>query len=189
GEGRGTIARLKPGLSLDQAQARTDVVFQRIADTQPQLKLKPKNRILLTQLRDHWFGNLRFPLLMLLGTGICLLLIAGANTMSLMIARSAERQKDMAIRVALGAGRFQMVRQHLLESLLLAIAGSVLGLLIAFWATRSMLALSPTPIPNPEQVGLNFRIIAFAFAISIPTAIIPGWIAAWKVSRTSVRSV
>jgi putative ABC transport system permease protein len=189
GEGRGVIARLKPGLTLDQAQARTDVVFQRLAETQPQLKLKPKNRILLTQLRDHWFGNLRFPLLMLLGTGICLLLIAGANTMSLMIARSAERQKDMAIRVALGAGRFQMIRQHLLESLLLAIAGSVLGLLIAFWATKSMLALSPTPIPNPDDVGLNFRIIAFAFAISIPAAIIPGWIAAWKVSRTSVRSI
>src|SRR6185503_5570425 len=154
GEGRGIIARLKPGLTLDQAQARTDVVFQRIVETQPQLKLKPKNRILLTQLRDHWFGNLRFPLLMLLGTGICLLLIAGANTMSLMIARSAERQKDMAIRVALGAGRMQMIRQQRVESLLLGVVGSVLGLLVAYWATKAMLALSPTPIPHPEEVGI-----------------------------------
>ncbi len=177
-EGRGTIARLKPGLTLEQAQARTDVVFERITQSQPQLKLKPKDRILLNQLRDHWFGNLRSPLLMLLGTGICLLLIAGANTMSLMIARSAEREKDMAIRMALGAGWMQMMRQHLIESLLLGIAGSVLGLLIAYWATKAMLALSPTPIPHPEEVGINLRIIAFAFAIAIPAVVIPSLIAA-----------
>lgn len=188
-EGSGTIARLRPGLTLEQAQARTDVVFERIRQSQPQLKLKPKNRILLIQLRDHWFGNLRSPLLMLLGTGVCLLLIAGANTMSLMIARSAERQRDMAIRVALGAGRMQMIRQHLVESLLLAIAGSVLGLLVAYWTTKAMLALSPTPIPHPEEVGINLRIVAFAFAVSIPAAIIPGLVAAWRISRTSLRSI
>lgn len=188
-EGRGTIARLKPGLTLDQAQARTNVLFERITQSQPKLKLKPQDRILLTQLRDDWFGNLRSPLLMLLGTGICLLLIAGANTMSLMIARSIEREKDMAIRMALGAGWMQMVRQHLVESLFLGIAGSVLGLLVAYWATKAMLAVSPTPIPHSEEVGVNLRIIAFAFAIAIPAAVIPGLIAAWRVARTSIRSI
>jgi len=188
-EGRGTIARLKPGLTLEQAQARTDVLFERITQSQPQLKLKPKDRILLTQLRDQWFGNLRSPLLLLLGSGICLLLIAGANTMSLMIARSVEREKDMAIRMALGAGWMQMMRQYLIESLLLGVAGTVLGLLIAYWATKAMLALSPTPIPHPEEVGINLRIIAFAFALAIPAAVIPGLIAAWRVSKTSIRSI
>src|SRR4029079_14206538 len=133
----------------------------------------------LTQLRDDWFGNLRSPLLMLLGTGICLLLIAGANPMSLMIARSIEREKDMAIRMALGAGWMQMVRQHLVESLFLGIAGGVLGFLGAYWAAKAMLALSPTPIPHADEVGINLRIILLAFAIAIPAAVIPGLIASW----------
>ncbi|HKU76174.1 MAG TPA: ABC transporter permease [Pyrinomonadaceae bacterium] len=188
-EGSGTIARLKPGLTLEQAQARTDVVFERIRQSQPQLKLQQKDRLLLIQLRDHWFGNLRSSLLMLLAAAICLLLIAGANTTSLMVARSAERQKDMAIRAALGAGWFQMMRQHLLESLILGVLGSLLGLLIAYWATKAMLPLSPTSIPHPEEVGINLRMIAFAFAIAIPAAIIPGLISAWRVLRTSIRGI
>lgn len=188
-EGAGTIARLKQGLTLEQAQARTDVVFERIVQSQPQLKLKPKDRILLIQLRDYWFGKFRSPLLMLLAAAVFLLLIAGANTLGLMIARAAERQKDMAIRAALGASWMQMRRQHLIESLLLAILGTVLGLLLAYCATKAMLALSPTPIPHQDEVGLDLRTIAFAFAISIPTALIPGLISGWRVSKTSLRAV
>ncbi len=188
-EGAGTVARLKPGLTLEQAQARTDLVFERIVQSQPQLKLKPNDRILLIQLRDYWFGNFRSPLLMLLAAAVCLLLIAAANTTGLMIARAAERQKDMAIRAALGASWMQMRRQHLIESLLLSILGTVLGLLLAYCATKAMLALSPTPIPHPDEAGLNLRMIAFAFAISIPAAIIPGLISGWRVSRTSLHAV
>jgi putative ABC transport system permease protein len=188
-EGAGTIARLKPGLTLEQAQARTDIVFERIMQSQAQLNLAHDDRMLLIQLSDYWFGNLRSPLLMLLGAALCLLLIACANTISLMVARSAQRQKDMAIRAALGAGWFQMMRQHLMESLILGMLGSLLGLLIAYWATKAMLALSPTPIPHPDEVGLNIRVIAFAFAMSIPAAIIPGLISSWRVSRTSLRGI
>lgn len=188
-EGAGTVARLKPELTLEQAQARTDLVFERILKSQPQLNLAHDDRMLLIYLRDYWFGNLRFPLLMLLGAALCLLLIAGANTISLMVARSAQRQKDMAIRAALGAGWIQMMRQHLMESLLLGILGSVLGLLIAYWATKAMLALSPTPIPHPDAVGVNLRVMAFAFALSIPAAVIPGLISAWRVWKTSVRGI
>jgi predicted permease len=188
-EGAGTIARLKPGLTLEQAKARTDVVFERIMQSQPQLKLKPKDRILLIQLRDYWFGNFRSPLLMLLAAAIFLLMIAGANTTGLMVARAAERQKDMAIRAALGASWMQMRRQHLIESLLLAITGTGLGLLLAYCATKAMLALSPALVPHQDEVGLNLRTIAFAFAISIPTALIPGLIAGWRVSKTSLRAV
>lgn len=188
-EGAGTIARLKAGLTLEQAQARTDVVFERIAQSQPQLRLKPKDRILLVQLRDYWFGDFRSPLLMLLAAAIFLLVIAGANTTGLMIARAAERQKDMAIRAALGASWIQMRRQQLIESLLLAILGTGLGLLLAYCATKAMLALSPTPIPHQDEVGLNLKTIAFAFAISIPTTLIPGLISGWRVSKTSLRAV
>jgi putative ABC transport system permease protein len=186
-EGAGTVARLKEGLTLEQAQARTDLTFERIAKSQPQLNLAHDDRMLLIPLRDYWFGNLRSPLFMLLGAALCLLLISCANTISLMVARSAQRQKDMAIRAALGAGWLQMMRQYLMESLLLGILGSVLGLQIAYWATKAMLALSPTPIPHPDEVGVNLRVVAFAFALSLPAAIIPGLISAWRVSKSSLR--
>lgn len=188
-EGSGTIARLKPGLTLEEAQARTDVLFERIRQSQPELHLNSQDRMLLSQLRDHWFGNLRSPLIMLLVAAMLLLLIACANTLGLMIARSVERQKEIAIKAALGAGWTQLVRQYLIESLLLGIAGGVLGLLIAYWAVEIMLAVSPTRIPHSDEVGINLKIIAFAFAISIPAAIIPGLISSWRISRTSARSL
>lgn len=188
-EGAGTLARLKPGLTLEQAQARTHLVFERIMKSQPQLNLAHDDRMLLIPLRDYWFGNLRSPLCMLLGAAACLLLIACGNTTSLMVARSARRQKDMAIRAALGAGRIQIMRQLLMESLLLGILGCVLGLLFSYWATKAMVAVSPTPLPHPDEVGINLRVMAFAFAVSIPAAIIPGLISAWRVSRTSLRGI
>ena len=188
-EGSGTIARLKPGISLAEAQARTDLVFERIMQAQPQLKLRPRDRMLLVHLRDFWFGNLRWPLLMLLAAAICLLLIVSSNTLSLMIARAAYRQRDMAIRAALGAGWKEMLRQQLLETLLLGIISSGLGLLIAYWAIKAMMALSPARIPNSDQTGINLRMIVFACIIAIPAATIPGLIAAWRISKMSLTSV
>lgn len=188
-EGSGTVARLKSGLSLNEAQARTDVVFNRLARDKPQLKLRPKDRMLLVQLRDAWFGNLRLPLLMLLAGAICLLLIAGANTLGLMIERAAQRQKDMAIRAALGAGWKQMLRQQVIESLLLGMFGSALGVLIAYWASKVMIAASPARIPQSGEAGISLRMIAFAIAIAMPASIIPGVIAAWRISNTSLSAV
>ena len=188
-EGSGTIARLKSELTLESAQARTDVRFERIIQSQPQLNLNATDRMLLVQLRDHWFGNLRTPLLMLLAASLCLLLIACANTIGLLIARAAQRQKEIAIKAALGAGWIQMVRQQLVESLLLGILASSLGLLIAYWAIRVMLAVSPARIPNPDEIGINMRLIVFAFAIAIPAAIIPGLISAWRTWRVSIRGI
>ena len=188
-EGGGTIARLKSGLSLAEAQARTDLSFERIMQARPQLKLRHQDRMLLVQLREFWFGNLRSPLLMLLGAAVCLLLIACANSLSLMIARAAERQKDMAIRAALGAGWTQMLRQRLIESLLLGLFGSLLGLAIAYWATKAMLTVNPVLVPHADEVGITLRSVVFAFAIAIPAAVIPALIAGWRISRTSLTAV
>ena len=160
-----------------------------IAQAKPQLKLRPADKMLLVQLRDSWFGNLRSPLLMLLAAAVCLLLIACANTLSLMIARGAHRQKEVAIRAALGAGWAQMFRQQLIENLLLGIFGTVSGLLIAYWATKAMLAVSPVRIPHADQLGINFRMIVFASAIAVPVVIVTALIATWRVSRTSVTAV
>lgn len=188
-EGGGTIARLKPGISLTEAQARTDLGFERIMQTKPQLKLRPQDRMTLVPLRDFWFGNLRWPLMMLLAAAVCLLLIGCANSLSLMIARSAQREKDMAIRAALGAGWKQMLHQQLTESLLLGVFGGVLGVAISHWAIKAMVAASPAQIPHVDKVGINFRLVVFAFAIAIPAAIIPGLIAGWRISRTSLTAV
>lgn len=188
-EAGGTIARLKPGLSFAEAQARTDLGFERLMQAKPQLKLRLQDRMVLVSLRDFWFGNLRWPLMMLLAAAICLLLIACANSLSLMIARSAQREKDMAIRAALGASWTQMLRQQLAESLLLGLFGSVLGLVISHWAIKAMLAASPARIPHADQVGINLRLIVFAFAIAIPAATIPGLIAGWRISKTSLTAV
>jgi putative ABC transport system permease protein len=188
-EGGGTIARLKAGLSLAEAQARTDLGFERIQQAKPQLKLRPQDRMVLVPLRDFWFGSFRWPLMMLLVASICLLLIGCANSLNLMIARSAHRAKDMAIRAALGAGWRQILRQHLTESLLLGVFGGVLGLLISHWAIKAMLAASPARIPNAHEVGINLRLVVFAFAIAIPAAIIPGLIAGWRISRLSLTAV
>ncbi|HEU4712506.1 MAG TPA: ABC transporter permease [Pyrinomonadaceae bacterium] len=188
-EGGGTIARLKSGLSLAEAQARTDLSLERIMQARPQLKLRHQDRMLLVQLREFWFGNLRSPLLMLLGAAVCLLLIACANSLSLMIARAAERQKDMAIRAALGAGWTQMLRQRLIESLLLGLFGSLLGLAIAYWATKAMLTVNPVLVPHADEVGITLRSVVFAFAIAIPAAVIPALIAGWRISRTSLTAV
>jgi len=188
-EAGGTLARLKSGLSLAQAQTRTDLSYGRIIQANPQLNLRRQDRMLLIPLRDFWFGNLRLPLLMLLGAAVCLLLIACANTLSLMIARSAKRQKDLAIRVALGASWTQMLRQPLIESVLLGVVGSGLGLLIAHRAIKAMIAVSPTRIPGADEVGINPRLVVFAFAIAIPAAIIPSLISAWRTSRTSLTRV
>ena len=188
-EGGGTIGRLKSGISLAEAQARTDLSFERIRQAQPQLKLRPQDKMLLVQLRDFWFGNLRWPLIMLLAAAICLLLIGCANSLSLMIARSVHRGKDMAIRAALGAGWTQMLRQQLTEGLLLGVFGGVLGLVFSHWAIKAMLAASPARIPQADEVGINLRLIVFAFAIAIPAAVIPGLIAGWRISRTSLTSV
>lgn len=188
-EGSGTIARLKRGISHAEAQARIDLVFERIMQSRPQLKLRPDDRMLLIPLREFWFGNLRSPLLFLFAAAVCLLLIACANTLSLMIARAAKRQKDLAIRAALGAGWMQMLRQQSMESLLLAVFGAVLGLLVAYWAIEAMPILSPVRIPQPDEVGINLKTIVFALAIAIPAAMIPGLIASWRVLRTPLTDV
>ncbi len=182
-EGSGTIARLRTGLTFAQAQAQMNLVFRQIARQHPERRLDAEDRIELIPLRDYWFGALQTPLLMLLGAGLFLLIVACANTTGLMLARAAARRKDVAIRSALGADRWHLVRESLAESLVLGLATTVAGLLLAYWGGNAMLAISPTRIPGADEIGVSGRVIGFALVLALLAASVPGLVSISRVSN------
>lgn len=180
-EGQGTIGRLATGLTLDEAQARTDAVLRGIAQQRPEWRLED-DRIRLLPLRDHWYGSLKTPLLMLLGAAGCLLLIACANTAGLLLARAAARRNETAIRVVLGASRGRLAREALSETLVLGLLAAAAGALLARWGGQALLALSPSRIPHAAET-LTFRVAGPALLLALLAAATAGLVAAWLASR------
>jgi putative ABC transport system permease protein len=177
-------ARLKPGVTVAQAQAELDTIVGRLQQQYP--GNYPANsgfRISVTPLLEQVVGNIRLALLVLLGAVAFVLLIACANVANLLIARAAARQKEFAVRTALGAGRRRLIRQLLTESLLLAIIGGGLGLLIAVWGLEALRALGPGNLPRLAEIGINNQVLAFTFIISLLTGVIFGLAPALKFSR------
>jgi len=176
------LARLKPGVTLEQAQAEMDTITRRIAQTLP--AAAPGKSVSLVSLHEHTVGGTRALLLVFLGAVGFVLLIACANVTNLLLARAAARQKEIQIRVALGAGRARIVRHLLTESVLLAVAGGVLGLLLAVWGLGLLIALMPPNlVPRVGEIGLDVRVLAFNFALSLLTGLVFGLVPAWQASR------
>ena len=182
-EGSGAIARLKAELSFDEAQSRTDVAFTQLARARPELRLRDNDRMQIMRLRDHWFGSLRGPLLMLLGAAGCLVLIACANVTGLMLARAAARERDSAIRAVLGASQRDLVGEALAESAALGILATAAGLLIALWGAEVMLAVSPVLLPTDLLLGPDLRMFAFALIVALVASCTAGAISAWRAAR------
>jgi len=157
------IARLKPGVTLPQAQADMSGIA---AGIDQQYKKSAGFGTTLVELREQMVGDYRLALLVLLGTVAFVLLIACSNIANLLLVWFLRRQKEFAIRTALGATRAQLIYQMLSESVLLAIVGGLLGLLLAKVATSLLLAISPDNIPRVKEVGLNLWVLGFAFLIS-----------------------
>jgi putative ABC transport system permease protein len=166
------IGKLKPGVTLAQARAELDAInndLQRLYPTtnaEVVLELDP--------LIDRVVGNARTPLLMLLATVALLLLIACANVANLMLARTAAREREMAIRAAMGAGRARLFRQLSIESLVLAVFGGGLGVILAMWAVDLLPALLDTRLPRAETIRIDSRVMLVAVAATILTSIIFG---------------
>jgi putative ABC transport system permease protein len=180
------IARLKPGVSVAQAQAEMSVLE---ANIDREYKQSAGFGTTLVDLREQMVGEFRLALLVLLGTVGFVLLIACANVANLLLAWFLRRQKEFAVRTALGATRAHLIRQMLTESILLAVGGGALGLLLAKWGTSALLALSPDNIPRANEVGINGWVLGFTFGISLLTGVLMGLAPALQASKTDLNSV
>jgi predicted permease len=175
------VARLKPGVSVEQARSEMDTVASRLEEQYPDV-----NKgwgVTVVPLREQLAGEIKPALLVLLGAVGFVLLIACVNVANLLMACSAGRRKEMALRAALGAGRLRIVRQLLTESLLLAVAGGALGLLISRWCVGALVALSPPNLLGAGQVGVNPAALAFTAAVSVLTGIAFGLAPAFDAAR------
>lgn len=175
------IARLKPGVTLEQAQAEMSVIARQIEQEHP--TTNANSGVHLVSLKEDLIGRIRPALLMLFGAVAFVLLIACANVGNLLLARSTARHKEIAIRAALGAGRNRLVRQFLTESLLLSLAGGILGVLVAVWATTLIEAASTKVLPMLGHIELDTTVLAFTGVMSVLTGILFGIIPAWRASR------
>ncbi len=180
------IARLKPGVSFERASADLSTIAQRLEGEYPESNSKVG--ALLVPLQEQLVGNMRRPLMVLLGAVGFVLLIACANIANLMLARGKTREREIAIRAALGASRARVVRQLLSESGLLVLVGGTLGLLLAFWLLRLFTGLGPAGAPRFDEVGIDGRVILFTLGTAILTGLIFGLLPALNVSRPDLNN-
>ena len=176
------IGRLKPGVTIEQAQADLNSVMSRLAATYP--NTNKGNGAKVSSLKQRMISGIGSTLWLLLGAVGFVLLIACVNVSNLLLARSTGRTREFAIRAALGAGRWRLLRQSLTESMLLALAGGGLGLVVASWGTNAALAALPTTLPRATEVRLDTRVLIFTVAISLFTGILAGLAPALRTSKS-----
>jgi len=180
-----TIARLAPGVSIEQAAAEMGVIDRQLARSYP---AGNRNRhTQLVALKDRVVGASRGALLVLFAAVCLVLLIACANFANLLLARACGREREVAVRMALGAGRARLVRQLLAESVLIAIAGGAFGALLAWVGTRALVALQPDGLPRLGEIGVDPRVLAFTMAVALLTGVVFGLYPAWAAARAGAR--
>jgi predicted permease len=179
------IARLRPGVGVGQARAEMNTVQANIDELHPNTERGLGASVV--PLKEELIGDISGTLLLLLGAVGLVLLIACVNVANLMLARSATRSREYAIRLALGASRRQIAWQAVTESLLLSVTGALLGLVIARWSVKVALAAAPGTVPRSENIGLNTPVVLFAVAVSVAVALLFGFFPALKSSKADVQ--
>jgi len=188
-------ARLKPGVTLEKAKAAMKVAaeqFNRKFAAAAGAQLGPQGSFTAEPLRDTIVGDVRKALLVLLGAVSLVLLIACANVANLLLARATIRRREIAIRAAIGAGRGRLIRQLLTESVLLSLAGGLLGLGLGYFGVRGLLSINPGNIPRIGEQGsgitLDLRVLVFTLGVSVFTGVLFGLIPAFNASRTDLNA-
>lgn len=183
--------RLKPGVTLDQANAELKLVADQYRRLHPQ-DMGPQNSFAVRPLRDSIVAGARTSLLVLLGAVSFVLLIACANVANLLLARAAGRKREFAIRAAMGASPLRIMRQLLTESVVLAVSGGILGLVLGYAGVRGLLAISPADLPRIGEHGaaviIDWRVLAFTLGVSLLTGILFGIFPALGASRPDLNS-
>jgi putative ABC transport system permease protein len=174
------IGLLKPGTGIGAAQAEMDAISDRIEKAYPEGR---GWRSRVEPLREQLVGNVRPALLILLGAVGVVLLVACVNVANLLLAQAAARQKEIAVRTALGAGRVRMVRQLLTESALLALLGGAFGILLAFWGLRALAVWIPDNVPVSSEIPLDGRVLAFALTATFLAGALAGLVPAFQMTR------
>lgn len=180
------VARLRPEVTIGQARAEMNTVQEYIDQVNPATERGLEAYV--QSLKRYFIGDVGGTLLLLLGAVGLVLLIACANVANLLLARSAARTREFAVRLALGASRVHIVRQLISESVLLSFIGGVLGLAIAKWGVHAVLAAVPGSVPRIEDIGVNAPVLLFAFGVSMTVGIVFGLLPALKSSKTDVQA-
>ncbi|HYP00277.1 MAG TPA: ABC transporter permease [Pyrinomonadaceae bacterium] len=178
------VASLKPGVSVEQAHDEMTAITARLRQQYPDTNNNRFNRVV--SLQTHLVGESAAALLLLLGAVALLLLIACANVANLLLARAASRQKEIAVRLALGATRLRLVRQLLVESVLLALVGGAAGLLLGWWGVDLMQGLLPANFPRAQSIGIDLRVLGFTLLVSLGTGVLFGLAPALQATNPDI---
>lgn len=181
------IARLKAGVTVEQAQANAKTIMASLAQQYPDTNKRFDSSRVVGLLKDLT-ADVRPALFVLLAAAGCVLLIACVNVANLLLARATAREKEMGIRAALGASRTRILRQLLTESALLSLGGGAAGMLLAIWGTEALAALLPQNFPRAGEIGPDLRVLAFTALVSLATGLLFGVAPALRVSRPDVVS-